>query len=146
VADQVAELDDALRRIVADAVKALIMEVDANLREACPVDTGHARANFVPRIGAPFAGVASGPGEHDAGVASLLSFKLGDGDAFVTNNVPYIGPLIGGHSDQAPAGWDLEAIDKAVQTIQAQYDELVLEVSGSTTVAIGGGELDTGDS
>jgi hypothetical protein len=126
---QVAAIAARLRAEAAEAAKTLVLEIDANLRAATPVDTGHARANWVPSVGEAFAAEAAGSAAHDAGVAQVLSFKLGDGDLYETNNVPYIGRLIGGSSSQAPAGWDLAAVDQAQQTVQARYDGLQIDVT-----------------
>lgn len=125
---QVAAIEARLLAAIAEARNALALEITANLQDRCPVDTGHARANFVPSLAAPFAGEAQDGGAQAAGVAQVLGAKLSD-DVFVANNVPYIGRLIGGSSSQAPAGWDVEAIDQAVQTIQSRYDALQIEVS-----------------
>lgn len=126
---------DALRQLVEGAAKALIIEVTANLIEACPVDTGHARANFVPAVGAPHVGEDGGSAQA-AGFAVVAGWKLGDGPLSISNNVPYIGRLIGGSSSQAPAGWDLVAIDKAVQSVQAAYDVEIDVTGGSAGRAV----------
>ena len=133
-----------LRAEVATVGKSLILEIDAELREATPVDTGHARANWVPSVGVPFTGEDDGAA-HDAGVAAVLAYSLGDGDLHESNNVPYIGRLIGGSSSQAPPGWDAAAMDRAVAAVQARHDAVEIDVSregGATAVAItarGGG-------
>jgi|SRR5882672_3001350 len=109
-----------LRAQVADAAKALTLGVAAELTEACPVKTGHARRNFVPSISAPGTGEDDGAAQT-AGTESVLSYRIGDGDLYVVNNVPYIGQLILGSSIQAPAGWDLVAIDAAVADVNRQF-------------------------
>lgn len=126
--DDAKAVGDALRSLIAQAAAGLVLEVTANLIEACPVDTGHARANFVPSIGEPATGEDSG-GAQAAGIAAVAAYKLGDGDLHISNNAPYIDRLIAGSSSQAPAGWDLVAIDTAVQTVQAQYDSLDIDVT-----------------
>jgi hypothetical protein len=136
----VAQADDVGAMLMAaagDAVKALTLEVAANLIAAAPVDTGHARRNFVPSIGAAHDGEDDG-GAQAAGQAELLSYKIGDGDTYVTNNVDYLQYLVLGSSTQAPAGWDLIAIDQAVATIQAQYDGIQLDVTSSSDVSARG--------
>lgn len=92
---------DRLRAELANVVKALVLEIDANLREATPVDTGHARANWVPSIGTPHTGEDSGAA-HEAGIARILGYVLEDGPVFESNHVPYINALNYGHSKQAP--------------------------------------------
>lgn len=135
-----AQADDVgalLMAAAGDAVKALTFEVQANLIAAAPVDTGHVRRNFVQSIGVPFDGEDDGAAQA-AGQAEMLSYKIGDGDTYVTNNVDYLQYLVLGSSTQAPAGWDLIAIDQAVATIQAQYDGLQLDVTSSSGVSARG--------
>ena len=110
----------------------LTIEATANLIEATPVDTGWARANWIPRIGRPAppptgdaprrqAGQAARSGtlinqtsEQSAGQASALRYRLNQGRIFITNNVPYIGRLNQGHSPQAPPGFVQRAIRRAI--------------------------------
>lgn len=138
---QTAAVMARLRAEVAAVAKSLVLEVDAELRGACPVDTGHARANFVPSVGVPFAGEDSGAA-HEAGVAAVLAYNLGDGDLYESNNVPYIGRLIGGWSSQAPAGWDAVAFDRAVAAVQARHDAVNIDVTrdGGTTIIAARGQ------
>jgi len=124
---QAADIGARLRAEVNAAKNALAMEIAANLIEACPVDTGNARANFVPSIESPHDG-QGGAAARAAGEAAVLGSRVTD-DVYVTNNVPYLKFLIGGSSSQAPAGWDLVAIDQAVQTIQQQYDGVQIDVT-----------------
>lgn len=126
--DQAAKLADYLGRELANAAKELILEITANLQEATPVDTGHARANWVPSVGAPYTGEAMDGSANDAGVAQVLAFRLGQGDLSISNNVPYINRLIAGSSSQAPAGWDLRAIDQGLATVQSRHDGLKIQV------------------
>ena len=114
-----------------------MLEIDANLREATPVDTGHARANWVPSVGAPV--LTEEPGtntsEHDAGLAGVLRFKIGDGDLYETNNVPYINMLDLGHSKQAPVGFVAAAVDAAQTTIQSAYNGVQIDLSSNVATA-----------
>lgn len=127
---QAAAIGAALRQRFADVTKALTLEVTARLIEACPVDTGHARANFVPHIGGAYEGAPDEGGAQVAGQAAILSYKLGDGDVHISNNVPYLKFLILGSSAQAPAGWDLAAVDQAVAAVRAQIDDLDVSSEG----------------
>jgi len=109
----------ALERAVERAVGEIAVNATANLIATTPVDTGCARANWVPSIGAPHAGVVGAEGAPDtsaqrAGLADVLRFKLADGKAFVSNNVPYIGRLNAGSSTQAPAAFVEAAVAQAV--------------------------------
>jgi hypothetical protein len=125
---QAKAIGDRLRAEIARAGTALTLEITANLIEATPVDTGHARANWVPSIGAPHLGEDSGAAQV-AGQTAVFSYRLGDGPLCIANNASYIERLIGGSSSQAPSGWDLEAIDHAQQTVQQQYDALDIDVT-----------------
>lgn len=123
---QIGRITKALERVAGRLVTKITLDVDANLRESTPVDTGWARANWVPAIGSPYIAdlsgidpssehqaVASAQGRASAGQAAVLGYKLGP-RVFVTNNVPYISRLNGGSSAQAPAGFVQRAISKAL--------------------------------
>lgn len=111
-------------------VTKLTLDITANLIETTPVDTGWARANWVPRIGEPYtsdggiefnaeerrASVGSARGAQAAGTASLLTYDLDRGPVFVSNNVPYIEVLNSGSSKQAPAAFIEAAIQQAVNS------------------------------
>lgn len=113
-----------LEALAARVVVSLSLAVVANLVSApseggTPVDTGWARANWVPAIGSPFDGVVGSrelvsSSAQSAGQASLLSYRLPLGPVFITNNVPYILALNDGHSKQAQRGFIERAIEKAV--------------------------------
>lgn len=103
----------------------ITLDVVANLIETTPVDTGWARANWVPAIGAPFkedlsrvrpdaASAGQASGKQQAAVGAMASYKLVRGSVFVSNNVPYINRLNAGSSQQAPAAFVQRAIEKAV--------------------------------
>lgn len=130
---------DNLRTYFARAAGEFVIEVTANLIELCPVKTGHARANFVPAVGATFTGVATDGSAQAAGISTVLSYKLGDGTLSISNNVPYIDRLIAGYSAQQPAGWDLQAIDRGAQAIQARYDALQIDVTSGVPGLTGTG-------
>ena len=130
---QVAAIEARLLAEIAAAASALTLEITANLIEATPVDTGHARANWVPSVGAPHVGDDEGAAQS-VGMAEVAAYKLGDGPLNIANNVPYIDYLLLGSSSQAPAGWDVDAIDRAQATIQAEYTGLQIDVTqGSAT-------------
>lgn len=131
---RVARVKADLEAALSGAVRDLTLEVAANLTQDAPVKTGHFRRNFVPSIGQPSEAEDDGAAQA-AGVAELLSYRIGMGDTYVTNNVPYGVFLILGSSSQAPAGWDLQAVGRAVQTIQARYDGLRLDVTSSVDIS-----------
>ncbi len=116
-----------LDRMTARAVIKITLDVTANLIEdpnqgsvtGTPIDTGWARNNWVPRIGAPFEGTVGDPGSADgsqqsAGQAQVLGYRVAQGKVFVSNNVPYIERLNEGSSPMQAAGFVQRAIRKAV--------------------------------
>lgn len=136
-ADQIA---DSLEAAISQACAALCLEISAELTEACPVDTGHARRNFVPSIGTPHDGEDDGAAQARGQAEVATQYRVDLGDLYVTNCVPYIGPLIMGSSTQAVPGWDLRAVDQAVQTIQDRYGATIdVSAAGSSLSARGFG-------
>lgn len=120
------------------AVKAeLALEIVAKLREACPVDTGHARMNILPSVDQPYAGEVDGGAVYDAQVVAVISAPP-EAPLYVTNNVPYWHRLIVGSSQQAPAGFDLAAIDAAVAIVEARHEGLSIDVTGSDVISARG--------
>ncbi len=119
-------LEDFLHQLI----KAITLDIVANLKMAAieggtPVDTGWARANWVPKIGGPFEGTAGtreaaesgnvNEGLSEGGVATVAAkYKTTKGPVHITNNVPYIVNLNEGTSKQAPAGFVQRAIIKAI--------------------------------
>jgi hypothetical protein len=115
-------------------IKRLVLEVVANMQAApsdggTPVDTGWARANWIPQIGTPgtspagtYAAALAGslPNESQVGVATVATtYRLRSGPVFVSNNVPYIAQLNEGSSRQAPRGFVQAGIVRAVRTVAA---------------------------
>jgi hypothetical protein len=134
-------VDDQIDFIIADferytrgEVIALTLNIDANLREnpplGTPVDTGWARANWVPSIGEPkFLEDKKDPAPGDIasraqaaaqGQNDVLSWDKTKGALFVSNGVPYIGALNAGHSSQSPSGFVQNAIEKAIRQTYSQ--------------------------
>ena len=123
---QIQAIVRGLERVTERVVTKITLDVTANLIETTPVDTGWARANWIPAIGAPIVrdltGVEAtvqnaslGAGEQQqALVAVVTGYKLARGAVFVSNNVPYIIKLNDGFSRQAPSGFVQMAIRKAV--------------------------------
>ena len=118
----------ALESFTENLIKKMALDVVANLRKpgsqgGTPVDTGWARANWIAQIGSPVTkavgsqeNVAAAEGATQAGLGSLLAYKLRAGSVFITNNVPYILKLNDeGSSSQAPKGFVQAAITAAVQ-------------------------------
>ena len=109
-----------LDQMVGRTVRKIALDITSNLIEATPVNTGWARANWVPSVRLPFSGTAGDSddftaAEQQSGIANVLvSYSVDQGPIFVSNNVPYIGRLNDGSSAQAPSGFVQIAINKAV--------------------------------
>lgn len=128
--DQIEVILGALNQFTERQVKRIALNLDANLRESTPVDTGWARANWILKIGGPSEGTAGTRAEaesghidstpQDAGVLAVAAgYKLGP-PIYETNNVPYIGKLNAGSSTQAPAAFVQGAIVRAVEQTVAR--------------------------
>lgn len=132
MADQIDLIIAGLDEFTGGEVIALALNVNANLRDSpplgTPIDTGWASANWVPSVGQPYddssaAGVTEPTEAHisaqereaSKGLNDVLAYKLEDGPVFSSNNVPYIGALNAGHSDQSPPGFIQIAIEKAIK-------------------------------
>jgi hypothetical protein len=140
VGRQADALTAALQREVETACKALVLQIDRNLRATTPVLTGHARASWIPSVGSPSSDEPAGDdgSAHEAGVASVLSYRLDLGDLYVSNNAPYIQILNLGTSTQAPAGFIEAAIDAAQTTINAKYESSGIRIDATSGISAQG--------
>lgn len=104
----------------------LILEINAELVEATPVDSGWARSNWVPSIKNPIESVFGSPDALDNSARSrgeaaiVIGYDLKDGPAWITNNVPYIVQLNGGSSNQAAEGFVQSAIEFGIVAASSQ--------------------------
>lgn len=112
---QAAAIGERLLKQVADAMKMLVLELDRELRRVTPVDTGHARRNWVPSVGSQHTAEADDDAAHEQGIADVLAYTLDKGPMWVSNVAPYIQLLNYGHSKQRPAGFVEVSIDIAIQ-------------------------------
>lgn len=119
--EQSRRIGERLRKHIEQIFKALVLEIDRELRKSTPVDTGFARANWVPSVGSPHVGEVLDAAARTAGLTQVIAFKLGDGALWISNGTEYIEILNYGTSDQAPPMWIEAAVDRAVATIQARY-------------------------
>lgn len=112
-------------------VRKVAITVASSVVLATPVDTGRARANWRTNLGSaergvrePFAAGKKGTtgSQNIAGVVSetqnVVAGYKGEGSVFISNNLPYIGPLNTGTSDQAPAGFVEIAVNNGVRAIR----------------------------
>lgn len=124
--DQVQLVVGQLERFTERVITKITLDVTANLTENTPVDTGWARANWVPQIGSPVVedlsaitptsqAAAGAAGRQQAALASVVAgYRIELGSVFISNNVPYISDLNDGTSQQQPAGFVQRAIAKAI--------------------------------
>lgn len=122
-----------LERFSSKAIVALVLDITANLIESTPVDTGWARANWVPASGAAIFGLATpsardsrksaattqGAKQQTALAAIVVGYKLKQGPVFIANGVPYIVRLNEGSSQKAPEGFVQAAIASGVAKLNA---------------------------
>lgn len=106
---------------VADTVKRLTAELVAELVEETPVDTGWARANWIPRIGPGGESPVGAPGSsseaaRESALAEVVTrYRVTDGVVTIQNNVPYVPFLFLGTVRMAPKG----SIEAAIARAQA---------------------------
>lgn len=108
-----------LNRFASRVITLIAVEITSNLIASTPVDTGWARANWLPSVGAPRSSPAGSresvsSGAQTSGLAQLRSYHLNRGAVFIANNVPYIGDLNNGTSRQAPAGFVQSSVLRGV--------------------------------
>lgn len=89
-------------------VRAVTLVVDKTLADTTPVDTGRARANWLPSLNAPDTRQVEAGQKEDVGPV-LASYRIKD-TIYISNNLPYIRRLNDGWSKQAPAGF----VDRAL--------------------------------
>lgn len=112
-----------IRRVAYDLFRRVIQKT--------PVDTGRARANWLPAVGEIPTGTTdetdkSGAMAKGAARASVQNFEAG-GVIYLANNLPYIGALENGHSErQAPAGM----VGLSLIEVQANLAGIVRGVRG----------------
>jgi hypothetical protein len=127
VADQIdlvlKDMDGFTERTIIE----LSLNVTANLQEDTPRDTGWARANWIPSVGAPAltpaltdeapspANVAEARARAEAGTAAVVGYRLNKGSVFTTNGVPYLEQLNAGSSKQAPAGFVQRSVERGIK-------------------------------
>lgn len=125
--NQIEAIVRAIDGFTSKVTQKVTLDVTANLIETTPVDTGWARANWVPSVGKVFAGPGGKPdrptrealvvgaeGQQQSSIAGIASYDIKQGSVFVSNNVGYIEDLNSGTSSKAPAAFVQSAIDKAV--------------------------------
>ena len=118
-----------LTRFLELSIKKIVLDIVAELVKApseggTPVDTGWARANWIPYIGSassspvgnrPKTGQTASTAAQSKATAEVAgSYTLSKGKIVIANNVPYIVFLNEGSSKQAPSGFVQAAIARAI--------------------------------
>lgn len=117
---QAARIGEQLRKEIAHVIKMLALEIVRELKRGTPVDTGHARRNWIASLGEPNEFEAVSDAAAEAGIAAVISYTLANGAIWISNVVPYIERLNNGTSTQAPSGFVEIAIDRAMSTVQSK--------------------------
>lgn len=94
-----------------EAHQAVVLELFIGVVLDTPVDTGQARANWLPSRGTPVTNIIPWTGGVSGATsmattaikATAARSKAGE-ITYLSNNLPYIVPLERGHSMQAPSG------------------------------------------
>ncbi len=127
------EVAKATRFFVFELVRLLKLNAAASAT-GTPVDTGHARRNWIMSVGSPDT-VERGQGGDD-GRAAVMAWSLADGPLYVNNNAPYILRLNDGHSKQQPAGFIERSIDEAYALTNTRFRDANIVVG--TVASLGG--------
>lgn len=124
---------DELEDFVEDQIKKIIINGTAGLIEATPIETGFARANWVPSIATGFDSLAGtradaeegrlDTGPQTSGIAAIATYRLERGPAYITNNVDYITRLNMGSSRQAPAMFVESVIAETIAQVAAESSQ-----------------------
>jgi hypothetical protein len=117
---QAARIGARLHKEISYALKMLALEIVRELKRSTPVDTGHARRNWIASVGDPNELEAIDEQRAQAGILALLSYNLRQGAIWITNVVPYIRQLNAGTSDQQPAAFVELSIDRAITTTRTK--------------------------
>lgn len=110
--------------VVRTSAIAIVERLTSDPPIGTPVDTGHARSNWIATTGAPFSGVAGSKqavttAPQDAALATLILYDLDDGPIYITNNVPYIRKLNDeGTSRQSPRYFVQQAVGWVISNIR----------------------------
>lgn len=100
-AQQIKQIMEGLDAEVESAVRHITTEIVTELKTTTPIDTGFARASWIPSIGSfsvQPVGVPGFPGPaiaaQTAGLAALLTYKVEQGPVYIVNNSGYIGEIV----------------------------------------------------
>ena len=102
-----------------EVVRVFAIEALNNLILATPVDTGRARSNWFVNANNPDSSVSQNTdfNSNMSTQVGKLSKLQGFESVWISNNLPYIGVLNDGHSQQAPVGFVEKAVEAAGSAI-----------------------------
>ena len=111
-----------------DIMKALTIELQAELFKETPKDTGHARANWIARIGEAGGtahGSKSSPNESKSrasaiAVAAKYTFRRYD-QITISNHVDYIAELNAGYSPKAAPAFIQTSVYRVAKKVAAAF-------------------------
>jgi hypothetical protein len=120
-----------LDSFVGAVIKTISVNVTNNIVVSTPVDTGFAKASWIPTVGNPSSstgGSRQGPssGAQKAGLARVRGYTVKQGRVFIVNNVKYIGDLNSGSSAQAPAGFVQGGITRGISAAIKQAPRVIV--------------------
>ena len=116
---RVGDIGDYASQQMEKLLRVAVLETDARLKDASPVDTGRFRLSWaIGQNAAPYQGAPSGDYRGQAAPPLAVNYAFGQerlGNVYsVHNNLPYAEPLANGSSGKAPAGW-VQGIAKDIQ-------------------------------
>jgi hypothetical protein len=118
-----AKAAEDMQKSVAATVKQVALEIDLDVRDHTPVDTGRARDNWFMTLNAPSSDYNAHPGlPHGAAIAPHAPENIdptGNEPVYIVNNTPYIEQLEAGSSTQAPSGM----VELAVQAAEFRIEQ-----------------------
>lgn len=110
-----AELEATVERLMVKVT----LDINANMQEFAPVDTGWLQANFVPNVGVSNYDTFGDPenifpatAAQKEGLADVLGYRLGQGEIRISNNVSYIEAVNENHPSKSK--FIERAIEKAL--------------------------------
>jgi hypothetical protein len=114
---------DDMQKSIGATIKQVALEIDLDVRDHTPVDTGRARDNWFMTLGAPSSDYNPHPGlPRGAAIAPHPPEDIhptGNEPVYIVNNTPYIEQLEQGSSTQAPSGM----VELAVQAAEFRVEQ-----------------------
>lgn len=109
-------------------IKKVGLAVDQAVVTGTPIDTGTARSNWLASLVTPRSDVIGSYAPGNPGgvtnaalsqAAGVIGLRKTGQDIVISNNVPYIGKLNAGSSQQAPAGFVESAVQEGAAVVRS---------------------------